>query len=389
MKFTAIICEHNPLSLGHIKILTEAKKLGNPIICIMSGNFVQRGEPAILDKYARTKHTIQAGADIVIELPTIFALSSAPDFAFGAVNILNSLNNVEYLLFGSECGNINELTNVAENLLIEDNNTKTKIKENLKEGKSFASSVINEYPILQKPNNLLAVEYIKSIKKLNSNIKPITIKREDNYNSSDGAMPSSSAIRKFLNENRNNLSNELFKSVNICPEFVYNDVLQNGFTDISKLNNLISFEIRKTTTESLKSINGTKEGLENKIIKEFNTNQQYDEILNNITSKRYPLSLIKRICCNNLLNVTKGIVNIAKNTKPYVKVLGIKKECLNLLSCLTNETATLLTQKSDYLNLSKEQQKIIKPDLDASIVYSTINTNYHPESDYKIGMIKI
>ena len=153
MKFTAIICEHNPLSLGHIKILSEAKKLGNPIICIMSGNFVQRGEPAILDKYTRASHTIMAGADVVIELPTIFALSSAPDFAFGAVNILNSLNNVEYLLFGSECGNINELTKVAENLLLENNQTKEKIKENLKSGKSFASSVINEHPILQKPNN--------------------------------------------------------------------------------------------------------------------------------------------------------------------------------------------------------------------------------------------
>ena len=166
MKFNAIICEFNPFTKGHELIIKHAKTISKaPLICLMSGNFVQRGEPAIIDKYTRATHAIKAGADIVIELPTIYTLSSAPDFAYGAIKTLNSIGCVDKLIFGSECGNIELLKQEAE----KDINI-GQIRENLDSGKSFAYSAVGNSEILSSPNNILAVEYIRAINKTNSKI---------------------------------------------------------------------------------------------------------------------------------------------------------------------------------------------------------------------------
>jgi predicted nucleotidyltransferase len=141
MEFSAIIAEYNPLTNGHIHHIKETKeKLGLPIVCIMSGNFVQRGEIAVLNKYTRAKHAILAGADIVIELPTIFSLSSAQDFAYGAIKTLSAIGSVKYLSFGSELGDIEKLKSIANELIELENQKSSNIFS--KSGKTYASNMI-------------------------------------------------------------------------------------------------------------------------------------------------------------------------------------------------------------------------------------------------------
>ena len=190
MKITGIITEYNPFHNGHLYHLNTAKKVTNchGIVCIMSGNFVQRGEPAIIDKWKRTEMALLNGVDLVIELPTFYAVSSAEFFAKGAVDILNNIGVVDNIFFGSECGDINLLYKIAEVLTKEPKEFKLKIKENLKSGVTYAKARektlidildnedLNE--ILSNSNNILGIEYIKAIIKSNSSITPLTMKRE-------------------------------------------------------------------------------------------------------------------------------------------------------------------------------------------------------------------
>ncbi|MBR2875152.1 MAG: nucleotidyltransferase family protein, partial [Clostridia bacterium] len=190
MGFTAIICEFNPLHNGHAHLIREAKKFGDDLLLIMSGNFVERGEVAILSKEVRARHAILCGADLVLELPPYFALSSAQNFALGAVSILNELS-VDKLIFGSECGNIDVLNEMVDLLDNEKDDYKKQLKINLDSGMLFAkartTAIENIYGqsfanMLTHPNNILGVEYIRALKNTNSKITPLTITREVNEN---------------------------------------------------------------------------------------------------------------------------------------------------------------------------------------------------------------
>ncbi|MGN1259227.1 MAG: nucleotidyltransferase family protein [Christensenellales bacterium] len=375
MKFTAIICEFNPLTLGHIHLIKKAKELtGEPILCLMSGNFVQRGEPAILNKNLRAKHAILAGADIVIELPVCYSLSSAPDFAFGAINILNKLGSINHLIFGSECGDVEALKTEAERQLCENENEL--IKLNLKAGKSFASSAITN-PMFSLPNNILAIEYLKQIILTKSKIIPITIYRENNYNNDSltTKLPSASAIRKQVKDNNFNL-------INIAPEFIINDLRNHSITNYNNLLTIVNYSILSHSTNEIGMINGVKEGLEYRIKKCFNTNMSFYEKINNINTKRYQSSLINRILLSCALEITKEKINQIKHTKPYIKVLAISEEQKCLLSYLKTDKTTLLTKKEDYKNLTKLQNELIKLDQNANYLYSCLDNNYSPNIDF-------
>ena len=189
MNVTGIITEYNPFHNGHLYHLSEAKKSNNAdaIICVMSGNFVQRGGPAIIDKWQRTEMALNNGVDLIVELPTYYAVSSAEFFAKGAVSILHHLGVVNNLFFGSECGNVDKLTKISKTLVNEDSKLKSLIKEHLSKGDTFAKArekSLIEYlkdedinKIITSSNNILGIEYIKSILRLNSNITPSKIGR--------------------------------------------------------------------------------------------------------------------------------------------------------------------------------------------------------------------
>ncbi len=216
MKVAGLIVEYNPFHNGHLYHLEQSKKLtgADCIVCIMSGNFIQRGEPALVNKWARAKMALLSGADLVIELPLVYAMSSAEFFAYGAVSILNSLNIVDYLCFGSESGSIDELDNIADILVWEPQAYKELLKNHINKGISFPSArqkALADYlnigsaslNILSESNNILAVEYLKALKRTESQITPVTIKRINNtYNTCDltGNISSATAIRRnFFN----------------------------------------------------------------------------------------------------------------------------------------------------------------------------------------------
>ncbi len=366
MKFTAIICEFNPLTKGHEYLIKEAKKqTNNPILCLMSGNFVQRGEPAISDKYTRAKHAIMCGADLVIELPTIYATASAPDFAYGAIKTLNAIPDVEYVFFGSECGDIEELKQQL-------NNNSPKIKENLKHGISYATSTLKSLGSFAKSNNILGLEYLKALQQTKSNIVPLTIKREDNFNSiEESDFASATALRKLIiDENYSRLKQ-------LSPA----NTTLNSYTDYNKFKLLVEQNIKCISSETLSLIRGVSEGLEHRILDAFYKFNNYNDAIDNIKTKRYPTNKIKRIVLNSLLNITGELVELYKNNNEsiYLKVLAVNQNN-NLLNLLPK--SLLVTTKKSYNNLNQFQSSVINIDLLASKIYSCINNNYNCLSDY-------
>lgn len=301
MKIVGIIAEFNPFHNGHKYLIKKAKETTNAdiVICIISGNFTQLGNISIIDKFKRAKIAIENGADAIIELPTIYATASSQYFAFGAVNILNSLNCIDYLCFGSETANIEELKNIANKLIANEKEIWKIIQEELRNGISFASARQNaisdflntdELAISSLSNNILAIEYIKSLIKLKSNITPIAIKRKEQEN-----ITSATSIRQMLYEDNNYVYNYLPYKKIYFDKAMFNDNFYK----------IVQYNIISRGKEYIKNINEVTEGLENKIYNAINVSANYEEFIHNIKSKRYQLSKIKRILIYILLDISK------------------------------------------------------------------------------------
>ena len=214
-----IVCEYNPFHNGHLYHLNESKKITSSdySVAIISGNFTQRGEPSIVNKWLKTEMALKSGVDLVIELPVVYSISSAENFAHGAIKILDSLNIVDYLSFGSECGDISVLDDIVDVLIAEPKAYTTLLSHELSKGISFPKARENALMmylgnirrfanILSAPNNILGIEYLKALKKQNSMIRPIALKRKeanhnDNLFSPSSAFSSASAIRNICNSN--------------------------------------------------------------------------------------------------------------------------------------------------------------------------------------------
>lgn len=365
MKICGIICEYNPLHNGHIKQLLESKVKDTTIVCVMSGDFTQRGTPAIADKYVRAKHAVIAGADLVVEMPTVFSTASAENFAFGGIKLLDALK-CDTLSFGSECGDISLLNKCAEILVNPPSQLNVAIKSNMASGFSYPSAVSkalisldSDFAIMDKPNNILGVEYLKQIKLLNSKIKPITILRENNYSSKifDGEYASSSAIRSNIAHNYD--SNLLSKYL---PKYVLDDLSAPIY---EKYHQFVYSFMNTVTAQYLNGIEGISEGLENRIIANINKGN-YDSMIEAIKTKRYTLVKLQRVLLYALLGITKEQLVKAKSIKPYAKVLAVNKNRLDLLTHLARANV------STPGKLNVDQQNIINVDIKASNLYSSL-----------------
>lgn len=335
MKTTAIICEFNPLHSGHKRLLDYARTLSDKVICIMSGNFTQRGLPACCDKYARARHALLAGADLVVELPTVFAVASAENFAYGGVSIANALG-VDYLLFGSECGDINKLTNCAKLLLDEETNRQIALE--VKKGVSYPRAVANavKSDVLDKPNNVLAIEYLKAMLATKSAITSVTITREDNYNGQGQQFTSSKALRE---------------SKELRNKYSYDYVTQNIDDELeARFGTVATSIIAMKTCEEMANIEGVTEGIENRIFA-ANKAQGYDKFLEEIKTKRYTRLRLQRVVLNAILNISKSDVNAAKLSEISVKALAVKTDATALLAKVNNNVDEL-TQRADRLYYS-------------------------------------
>lgn len=376
MKICTIICEYNPFHNGHLYQLTKAKTLSgaDAIVCVMSGNFVQRGEAAILDKYTRAKHAIKAGADAVIELPAIFATSPAELFAKGGVKILSSIPAVSTLCFGAESDDTNAFIQTAKLLNNEPKEVSNKLQTLLKTGVSYAKARAQAYEglvdetLLSSPNNILGLEYAKAIE--NTGISILPIKRvgggynDENLNSE---FSSATAIR-------NNLSSENIKDN--LPDFVYNDL---PTTVENQLNLLEKHAILSKNEEEIKKVCDCTEGLENAFKKVAVTGEDFVEEL---TSQRYTSSRIKRIALQNLLGIEQRLIKTALVSPLYLKVLAINKDKKELLSALSESDFPLLLRAHDEEKLNPVAKQVYAKDLFAEKIYNLLYPNSQKQNPF-------
>lgn len=392
MKVLGIIAEYNPMHTGHIYHISKAKEITgcDTVIAIMSGSFTQQGNIAIINKFERAKQAVQNGVDLVIEIPSAFASSDAGNFAYKSVSILNDLN-VDAICFGAETDNIDRLKLISETLIYKDKEIWIEIKNELKKGISFAKARNNslnkflnedDINIILSPNNILALEYLKTLKVLNSNIIPFAIHRESNFNSHilENCYTSSTSIRKAL-ENKCNL-NDIQKYI---PENVSKYLKNNKIIFNNDFFEILKYKIISMNENDLKEINGVSEGIENKLKKEICNSYSYDEFLFKIKSKRYELSRIKRILVNILLNISKDDFNLLKeNNSNYAHILAFNHDKKDLLSHISNTSnipviSSLNNKTLSYLN--KYQKLSLDIDIYASNIYSML-INQKINKDY-------
>ncbi len=307
-----IICEFNPFHLGHKHLIDSVKKEDDNIICCMSGNFVQRGEFAVYDKFVRTKVALQNGADIVIELPTVYSTLSAEGFCKAGIELLESTGIVDSIAFGAENDNIDELKAIATKL--KDKETQEKIKAEMKNGLSYpvARKNIVDSNLIDSPNNILGIEYLKATK-----LPAIAVKRIGKGHDTDDKDYSASEIRKTLDINE-------ISSMKNCEVAI-----------LSKL--------RRMSKEDFAKIEDVSEGLENRIYDAVRNATSIEELYDLIKSKRYTHSRIRRI----ILRAYLDIYEIPQEV-PYIRILGFSKKGKNLLADIKkNSTKPIITKISD------------------------------------------
>ncbi len=340
-----IITEYNPFHNGHKLHIEKSKEKTNSKYCIvvMSGNFSQRGEPTIFDKYLRTKMALLNGADIVLELPLIFATASAELFSLGAIDILDKTGIVTNICFGSEEGSLEKFLEVSNILSNETLEFKQHLYKFLDNGLSFPRARLNALEktlnkplgFLNEPNNILSIEYLKAINKLNSTIIAKTIKREKshfNSNNINGNIASATAIRQaFFKNNIDSIKNVI---PNNCFKLIQN-ISQNNIPIIDNYTSILKYLLKVSNIENIKQIADVTEGIENKILDNTNVDS-ITELINNVKSKRYTYTKLQRTILHILLNITKDDQQYLKeNLNPYIRVLGFKKSSSHLLKELT------------------------------------------------------
>ena len=380
-KRIGIIAEYNPFHNGHLYQIQKAKELtgADAVIAVMSGNFTQRGETSLINKFEKAKIALQNEVDMVIELPTIYSISSAENFALGGIKILNEIGNIDYLVFGIEEENLEKLQAIADVLVNEDDEFKRNIKEELDKGNSYPKareialkkvlSSENVENIMQKPNNILAIEYLKALKTTNSKIKPIAIKRKNTMHNDENInenYASGTYIRKLFIENN---FDEISK---VVPKYTYERLLElkNQGTYVSSINDfsdIVIYKIRTMTKEEISQIADVNEGLENSIKLASTTCKTIDEIIEKVSTKRYTKTRISRILTYILLDITKSDMEQSKNNDPYIRVLGINKKCEGILKTINNDK--LITSLKKFEENNGENQ-LLNIDKKATEIYT-------------------
>lgn len=410
MKALGIICEYNPLHNGHIYHIQEALRISNAecIIAVMSGDYVQRGEPAILDKYTRTQIALDCGIDFVVELPACYALSSAECFAEGAMSICHALH-VDSICFGSECNHIDKLQTIAAFLIKDSNSYKNSLKKYLALGNSFAKSrsmtvtdiLGADYSkILEEPNNILGVEYIKAILKNNFNIKPLTIMRAGNgYNncSDKGMYLSASGIREALKKKRS-IDSYIPQSTLQSIEIYKNQSKDENFIHTDDFSSLLWFQLSnilfKAESNKYQSSKGVVSSTKNYFIQYMlqfidvtpelaasiynhtikwytgSCNYSFSSFAENIKTKNYALSRIKRILFRIILGFDKE-KSAQYDTLPYIKILGFNQKGRAYLKSIKKSVSIpIVTKTADYKDL-------LFMDIHAANIYNDVYKMQH------------
>ena len=388
-KVIGIIAEYNPFHNGHLYHLQKSLQMTHSSysVAVVSGNFTQRGSTSLVDKWAKAEIAIKNGIDLVLELPLLYSISSAENFAEGAIKILDSLKVVDYLSFGSESGDISTLNMIADILYKEPKAYKNILSHELSKGLSFPKARENALlmylndirrfsNVLSSPNNILGIEYLKALKKLKTPITPITIERynagyhDTSYN---GNVASATAIRNIV---KNNGWNILRK---VVPENTFSTLLENikvghVVPDLSVFEKQIIYNLRKMSIQEIAELPDVSEGLENAIKNAANSCNSVVEFLNIIKSKRYTNTRIQRILLYALLGITKKDMALSKKAIPYVRVLGFNNKGKYLISEIAkaNPKLEIITSVKKYMDTSnnKNSKHLLEKDIWATNVYT-------------------
>ncbi|MBO7217212.1 MAG: nucleotidyltransferase family protein, partial [Clostridia bacterium] len=318
-----IVAEFNPFHNGHKYLIDCAKSDGHAVYTVISGNFVQRGDVAIISKFERAKQALLCGADIVCELPCPWSMSTAENFAFGAVSQLNSLG-IEFLYFGSECGDSDLLVKTADVVSSEAFNNL--VGEKLSSGKTFAAirqeilSEIapNSVKVLENPNDTLAVEYILAAKKINPSIRFKAIKRigaGHNDLASRDNFSTATLIREKIKENDLDYIKQF-----VPPEAQYM-ILAGNISDIRNIESGVLAVLRTKTIEELRARPDISEGIENGLYNAIRHATTLDELYMSVKSKRYTLARIRRMVLSAFIGIDNSFF---KKEPPYTRILGFR-----------------------------------------------------------------
>ena len=369
MKICAIICEYNPFHNGHLYQLREAKRLSgaDALLCIMSGNFVQRGESAVMDKYTRAKHALQAGADAVIELPTVFATSNAELFAKGAISILSAIPSVTTICFGCENADKTAFKLAARYLNNEPADVSKKIQEMVASGASFAKARANAWAgyipmdLLCSPNNILGLEYTRAILAKDANIDILPIQRVGSgYNETklENNYSSATAIRTAI-KNGECVENH-------TPAFILEDLPPQVEHLLEPLEKHAILSMDKAT---LARVCDCTEGLENAFKKAAENSASLIETL---TSARYTTARIRRIALHALLGIEESLIRECLANPLYIKLLAIKKDSANFLNVLSLSPLPIIARAHDEDKLGETAKKCLEKDIYAEKIYKLL-----------------
>lgn len=429
MKIVGLITEYNPFHNGHLHHIKEARRItgADAVIVVMSGDYVQRGVPAVMPKRLRAEMALSCGASAVFELPVCYAAGSAEYFAMGSVSLLDSLGVVDSICFGSECNDLDALSHVADILSREPDDYRSLLRKNLKKGVSFPSArhdALLEYTqipayaaLLDDPNNILGIEYLKALKKLHSHMAPFTIQREGSHyhdkKLSSENFSSASAIRSLLAYSGSTLSTdrsggtfedtdfssilgELEEQVPSCCLELLKDyhrvqypVYQNDFSIILK------YKLLNKHPGSLVRYQDVSEELANRICTQLNNFFNYKQFAELIKTKETTQTRINRALLHIMLGLKKNDMAeyMTNGYHYYARLLGCRKDCSKLISLIAKESQLpLLARLSESESLPDTGQKMLRNDILASNLYMSVVTDKFKtafQNEYKQALLKV
>lgn len=370
MKVAGIIAEYNPFHNGHAFLAEKARGAGfSHVVAVMSGNFVQRGEPAIMHHSARTRAALECGIDLVLQLPCVYAVSPAQSFARAGVEVLDGIGCVDALIFGSECGDTEKITRAAK--AVYGDEIKPLLAQELEKGISFAAARENALrkispacaDIIQSPNNILGVEYAAAIERIGSRMKPLTFARigaEHDSCLAGDSVASASLIRERI---RSGSERNAFVPAKAAEIYNASDV-----ADITKTERAILYKMRTASASELAKAPDVSEGIENRIISAAMRSASLGELYSEAKTKRYSHARIRRIILNHFLNITADDLKIPV---PYARVMGFNGRGAEIIRAMNEISALpIVTKAADIRKLGEQAQRIFSIECTAGDIHA-------------------
>ena len=398
MKTVGLITEYNPFHNGHAYHIEKAKMLtgADRVIVVMSGDFVQRGAPAVMPKHLRAESALLSGASLILELPVCFATGSAEYFAQGSISLLNQLGCIDSICFGSECGDLHLLKEIAQILADEPIEYQAALKQALKEGASFPAArqeALNIYSdkyseMLASPNNILGIEYLKALAKIHSKMEPFTIKRIGaGYHDMDidGQFSSATAIRSDIYQLADvNSSSESIPLTHIqtqvpssCHELMKKNYQTRYPVKSDDFSLLLKAKLLSETADSLSHYLDISPELANRILRLRNDYLSFEQFCDLLKTKELTRSRISRSFIHVLLGITNDWLTAMKAPAPYARILGFRKDHANLFGILKQTSVIPLITSPARAVLADTARQMLELDIYASDLYESVITDLY------------